>query len=52
MKISVSSYSFEQYINGQLQKIQLPNKDEDYLRTKMLEMYANPALNQMSVVKG
>ena len=44
--------AFEQYINGQLQKIQLPNKDEDYLRTKMLEMYANPALNQMSVVKG
>lgn len=44
--------TFEQYINGQLQKIQLPNKDEDYLRTKMLEMYANPALNQLSVVKG
>ena len=44
--------AFEQYINGQLQKIQLPNKDEDYLRTKMLEMYANPALNQMSVAKG
>jgi C-terminal processing protease CtpA/Prc len=44
--------TFEQYINGQLQKIQLPYKDEDYLRTKMLEMYANPALNQLSVVKG
>ena len=44
--------TFEQYINGQLQKIQLPNKDEDYLRTKILEMYANPALNQLSVVKG
>jgi hypothetical protein len=44
--------TFEQYINGQLQKIQLPYKDEDYLRTKILEMYANPALNQLSVVKG
>lgn len=43
--------AFEQYINGQLQKIQLPNKDEGYLRTKMLEMYANPALNQLSVLK-
>ncbi len=43
--------TFEQYINGQLQKIQLPNKDEAYLRTKMLEMYANPALNQLGVLK-
>ena len=41
--------TFEQYINGQLQKIELPNKDEAFLRTKMLEMYANPALNQLRV---
>ena len=41
--------TFEQYINGQLQKIELPNKDEAFLRTKILEMYANPALNQLGV---
>ena len=42
--------TFEQYINGQLQKIEMPSKDDDFLRTKMLEMYANPALNQLSVL--
>ena len=41
--------TFEQYIAGQLQKIEMPGKDEAFLRTKMLEMYANPALNQLSV---
>ena len=42
--------TFEQYINGQLQKIEMPSKDDDFLRTKMLEMYANPALNQLNVL--
>jgi hypothetical protein len=32
-----------------LQKIDMPGKDEAFLRTKLLEMYANPALNQLSV---
>jgi hypothetical protein len=41
--------TFEQYLTGQLKKIELPNKDEAFLRTKILEMYANPALNQLSV---
>ena len=41
--------TFEKYIAGQLQKIEMPGKDEAYLRTKILEMYANPALNQLSV---
>lgn len=40
--------TFEQYLNGQLQKIEMPGKDEDFLRTKILEMYANPALNQLA----
>ena len=40
--------TFEQYLAGQLNKIEMPSKDEAFLRTKMLEMYANPALNQMS----
>jgi hypothetical protein len=41
--------TFEQYLAGQLNKIEMPGKDEAYLRTKMLEMYANPALNYLSV---
>ena len=42
--------TFEKYIVGQLQKIEMPGKDEAYLRTKMLEMYANPALNQLKTL--
>ena len=38
---------FETYLNGQLAKIELPGKDEGFLREQMLRMYANPAINQM-----
>ena len=38
---------FEQYIAGQLQKIDLPNKDEAFLRERMLTMYANPVRNYL-----
>lgn len=41
--------TFEQYLAGQLQKIEMPGKDDEFLRTKILEMYANPALNQLRV---
>ena len=39
--------TFEQYIAGQLQKIDLPNKDEAFLRERMLTMYANPVRNYL-----
>ena len=42
--------TFEKYLAGQLQKIDMPNKDEAFLRTKILEMYANPALNQLATI--
>ena len=42
--------TFEQYLAGQLQKIEMPGKDEAFLRTKILEMYANPALNQLAAL--
>lgn len=35
----------EAYIEGRLALIDLPNKDEAFLRHKLLEMYANPAIN-------
>ena len=36
---------FEKYIAGQLAKIELPNKDEAFLKEKILAMYANPVRN-------
>ena len=40
--------NFEAYLQGQLNKIVLPNKDEDFLRRKILEMYTNPLKNHLS----
>ena len=40
---------FETYIAGQLAKIELPSKDDDFLRERMLTMYANPLRNYLSV---
>lgn len=43
--------AFEKYLEGQLAKINdLPNADTAFLRERMLEMYANPAINQLCVV--
>ena len=36
---------FVNYLNGQIDKIELANKDTDFLKTKILEMYANPLKN-------
>lgn len=41
---------FEEYLQGQLDKIVIPNKDEAFLRTKLLEMYTNPLKNHLTVV--
>jgi 1-acyl-sn-glycerol-3-phosphate acyltransferase len=38
---------FETYLKKQLDKIDIPNKDETFLRTKMLEMYSNPLKNHL-----
>lgn len=40
---------FEQYLRQKIDKIDLPNKDEAFLRERLLEMYANPAKNQLAV---
>ena len=39
---------FEQYLQGQLDKINIPDKDEAFLRERMLTMYANPVRNYMA----
>lgn len=41
---------FEKYVEMQINKIDLENKDVDFLKIKILEMYANPLRNAMSVV--
>ncbi len=38
---------FINYLQQQLDKIDIPNKDEDFLRTMILRMYANPLTNYM-----
>ena len=40
---------FEAYLKGQLDKIEMEDKDDAYLRKQMLKMYANPAINQMGL---
>jgi len=38
---------FERYLTLQIAKIELENKDHDFLRSKLLEMYANPLINKL-----
>lgn len=42
---------FEQYITGQIAKIEIENKDEDFLRKCMLTMYANPVRNHQTATE-
>ena len=39
---------FEQYLSGQLAKITLDDKDEAFLRERILTMYANPVRNKLA----
>ncbi len=41
---------FEQYLSGQLAKIQLPDKDMSFLRERILTMYANPVRNKLAAL--
>lgn len=38
--------TFQDYLEGQLKKVDLPNPDWDFLRTCILNMYANPVINR------
>lgn len=40
---------FEKYLQGQITRIDIPNKDEAFLRERMLTMYANPARNSLAL---
>ncbi|MFV0391877.1 MAG: 1-acyl-sn-glycerol-3-phosphate acyltransferase [Paludibacteraceae bacterium] len=41
---------FEDYLDKQIRKVDLENKDRDFLRQKMLEMYANPLKNYLEAM--
>ena len=42
---------FLSYLEGRLARILLENKDESFLRTKILEMYANPLKNHLKAME-
>lgn len=41
---------FDQYIEGQLVKVDLQNADRPFLRDRILTMYANPAINYLNAI--
>lgn len=43
--------TFERYLQSRLDLIKIENKDEVFLRTKILEMYANPVINYEQAIK-
>lgn len=48
---SADKHTFIDYLNGQLAKIDIPNKDISFLYQKMLLMYANPLINYMAAMQ-
>lgn len=42
---------FEKYLEQQIQKIELENKDHNFLLIKILEMYSNPLKNYLEATK-
>ena len=42
--------NFARYIHGQIAKVDLPNKDEDFLLRTILTMYANPFINHLKAI--
>ena len=43
--------TFDKYLKGQLAKIDIPGKDDEFLMERMLTMYANPARNKIATTK-
>ncbi len=41
--------TFNAYLRSRIDLIDVPNKDCEFLRSKIIEMYANPAINQAAV---
>ena len=39
------------YLQGQVAKVDLPDRDDEFCRTKILEMYANPVINYLKATE-
>lgn len=47
----IEKLDFEKYLEMQIEKIKIENRADDFLMRKMLEMYANPLVNQLDTQK-
>lgn len=47
----VDRNSFEKYVSKQVDKIEVENKDEDYLRSKIIQMYGNMVKNYVEALE-
>lgn len=47
----IEKEGFEAYIAGQIEKIDIPNKDIPFLYESILNMYANPLKNYLTAIK-
>ena len=45
---TMEKLDFERYLSLQIAKIDIPDKDEDFLMKRLLEMYANPLINHLA----
>ena len=45
---SAEKEAFQTYLEGQLAKIDIPNPDWDFLKERILTMYANPLINHLN----
>ena len=41
----------DMYLQGQIQKVDLPERDDEFCRTKIREMYANPVINYIKATE-
>ncbi len=47
---TMEKLDFERYLSLQIAKIDLADKDEDFLMKRLLEMYANPLINKLAAL--
>jgi hypothetical protein len=47
---TMEKLDFEKYLSLQIAKIDIENRDDDFLMSKLLEMYANPLINQIEAI--
>jgi hypothetical protein len=47
---TMEKLDFEKYLSLQIAKIDIENRDDDFLMSKLLEMYANPLIKQIEAI--